>query len=309
MALADQSHAAPPYWAAAGDIIPLGFMELAYSRLTIVRVGHDTYRATYLIDLPNPILRGDLEPDGNSKRTFTVIVTYSPQARSDLGVGGADVGGVVIPHVLWPKNCYGKQPLGPPALEKHCRFRGQFETTAHDGDIIWAPARICQYIHDIPQNIWSCLAMADAIDPQRGGTGGLRLGSSLVPFYAPARLVSVDPPQVFSRMYPTAPGRRSSVLFLDPETRSRMNVVRLRVDGTVSGFVRFPSPPSTDPVRESKKKLMGVGFVPEFRVRYRYDRDVTGYPIGTDPPPLKWSDLRYVFDIKEDCNGKEAIQA
>src|SRR5262249_7836183 len=28
-----------------------------------------------------------------------------------------------------------------------------------------------------------------------------------------------------------------------------------------------------------------------------------------DPPPLKWSDLRYVFDNKEDCNGKEAIQA
>jgi hypothetical protein len=28
-----------------------------------------------------------------------------------------------------------------------------------------------------------------------------------------------------------------------------------------------------------------------------------------DPTPLKWSDLRYVFDIQEDCNGKEAIQA
>jgi hypothetical protein len=28
-----------------------------------------------------------------------------------------------------------------------------------------------------------------------------------------------------------------------------------------------------------------------------------------DPPPLKWSDLRYVFDIEEDRNGKEAIQA
>jgi hypothetical protein len=28
-----------------------------------------------------------------------------------------------------------------------------------------------------------------------------------------------------------------------------------------------------------------------------------------DPPPMKWSDLRYVFDIQEDCNGKEAIQA
>src|SRR5207302_11473190 len=31
--------------------------------------------------------------------------------------------------------------------------------------------------------------------------------------------------------------------------------------------------------------------------------------IPSDPPPLKWSDLRYVFDIKEDCNGKEALQA
>ena len=31
--------------------------------------------------------------------------------------------------------------------------------------------------------------------------------------------------------------------------------------------------------------------------------------VGADPPPLKWSDLRYVFDIQEDCNGKEAIQA
>jgi hypothetical protein len=31
--------------------------------------------------------------------------------------------------------------------------------------------------------------------------------------------------------------------------------------------------------------------------------------VANDPPPLKWSDLRYVFDIKEDCNGKEAIQA
>src|SRR6266545_582868 len=31
--------------------------------------------------------------------------------------------------------------------------------------------------------------------------------------------------------------------------------------------------------------------------------------ITIDPPPLKWSDLRYVFDIKEDCNGKEAMQA
>jgi hypothetical protein len=32
-------------------------------------------------------------------------------------------------------------------------------------------------------------------------------------------------------------------------------------------------------------------------------------PVRYDPPPLKWSDLKYVFDIREDCNGKEAIQA
>jgi len=32
-------------------------------------------------------------------------------------------------------------------------------------------------------------------------------------------------------------------------------------------------------------------------------------PEQIDPPPLKWSDLRYVFDVQEDCNGKEAIQA
>ena len=29
---------------------------------------------------------------------------------------------------------------------------------------------------------------------------------------------------------------------------------------------------------------------------------------ATDPPPKKWSDLRYVFELKEDCNGTEAIQ-
>jgi len=37
--------------------------------------------------------------------------------------------------------------------------------------------------------------------------------------------------------------------------------------------------------------------------------DPAASPSDGDPPPLKWSDLRYVFDIKEDCNGKEAIQA
>ena len=31
--------------------------------------------------------------------------------------------------------------------------------------------------------------------------------------------------------------------------------------------------------------------------------------IADDPPPFKWSDLKYAFDIKKDSNGKEAIRA
>jgi len=43
---------------------------------------------------------------------------------------------------------------------------------------------------------------------------------------------------------------------------------------------------------------------------YNFDfLDGECYQARGDPPPLKWSDLRYVFDIKKDCNGKEAIQA
>ena len=48
----------------------------------------------------------------------------------------------------------------------------------------------------------------------------------------------------------------------------------------------------------------------ELMLRYPCVTYVYGSPYyASDPPPLKWSDLRYVFDIKEDCNGKEAIQA
>jgi AraC-like DNA-binding protein len=45
----------------------------------------------------------------------------------------------------------------------------------------------------------------------------------------------------------------------------------------------------------------------DLAARYLDDRKLQVSKI--DPPPLKWSDLRYVFDIKEDCNVKEAIQA
>ena len=32
----------------------------------------------------------------------------------------------------------------------------------------------------------------------------------------------------------------------------------------------------------------------------KFDMSVTG------PPPMKWSDLKYGFATKEDCNGEEA---
>ena len=32
-------------------------------------------------------------------------------------------------------------------------------------------------------------------------------------------------------------------------------------------------------------------------------------PRPSDPPPLKWSDLSYVFDSQEGHNGKEALQS
>jgi hypothetical protein len=63
---------------------------------------------------------------------------------------------------------------------------------------------------------------------------------------------------------------------------------------------------------------MGFGYsIVLFLIVSLLDTGVPGRPISAhclplaviDPPPLKWSDLRYVFDIKEDCNGKEAIQA
>ena len=41
----------------------------------------------------------------------------------------------------------------------------------------------------------------------------------------------------------------------------------------------------------------------------RSTRTTTAFQFSqSDPPPLKWSDLRYVFDIKEDSNAKEAFK-
>ena len=45
------------------------------------------------------------------------------------------------------------------------------------------------------------------------------------------------------------------------------------------------------------------------RFPFHLDNSMNIWAARADPPPLKRYDLRYVFDIKEDCNGKEAIQA
>src|SRR5262245_4608718 len=65
--------------------------------------------------------------------------------------------------------------------------------------------------------------------------------------------------------------------------------------------------------------LSGILMDPKANARHRIDAskaldDLASFAPQAaaeqdDPPPLKWSDLRYVFDIQEDCNGKEAIQA
>ena len=64
-------------------------------------------------------------------------------------------------------------------------------------------------------------------------------------------------------------------------------------------FIRKPSCPQSAPLHHPAVRARDV-------VRRRIDLDVAA-PV--DPPPLKWSDLRYVSDIQEDYNGKEALQA
>jgi hypothetical protein len=73
-----------------------------------------------------------------------------------------------------------------------------------------------------------------------------------------------------------------------------------------------PARPDPDPLARARKGEFGplIRYVKnggELTDKHRHMIAMIMNQI--DPPPLKWSDLRYVFDIKEDCNGKEAIQA
>ena len=66
----------------------------------------------------------------------------------------------------------------------------------------------------------------------------------------------------------------------------------------------LPPTPRAELLQDESSSAEAVGArVPDYNAAWFGDHR------GLDPPPLKWSDLRYVFDIKEDCNGKEAIQA
>ena len=73
----------------------------------------------------------------------------------------------------------------------------------------------------------------------------------------------------------------------------------------------WPEPPSDIPAEWSAEATAAASSERKRLTELASDpsqSDASGR-CGHDPPPLKWSDLRYVFDIQEDCNGKEAIQA
>jgi hypothetical protein len=63
------------------------------------------------------------------------------------------------------------------------------------------------------------------------------------------------------------------------------------------------------PVGKFERVMMGVKYALVDLAKDRNTGAANPRDAGTDAPPLKWSDLRYVSDIQEDGNGKEALQA
>ena len=105
-------------------------------------------------------------------------------------------------------------------------------------------------------------------------------------------------------------------------------ILACRISCSVTWSVHFgaPSAPVPDttekfgrkkPPNEAERRALArsfscARFPPGRAIRYfdgSYSPLAALSAAAADPPPLKWSDLRYVFDIQEDCNGKEAIQA
>jgi probable phosphoglycerate mutase len=66
---------------------------------------------------------------------------------------------------------------------------------------------------------------------------------------------------------------------------------------------------SFEEMRGANPEVFAAWFATPHLVRFPNGDSLQELIARTDPPPLKWSDLRYVFGIKEDRNGKEAIQA
>jgi superfamily II DNA or RNA helicase len=105
---------------------------------------------------------------------------------------------------------------------------------------------------------------------------------------------------------------------LDVDHRATAPAHQARLERKVPGLIECAQ---CSALRLGGKPCPNCGFLPRRPGQYVSHLEgelglVTGgrarapvYDHDTDPPPLKWSDLRYVFDIQEDCNGKEAIQA
>ena len=88
-----------------------------------------------------------------------------------------------------------------------------------------------------------------------------------------------------------------SYAFTDASTNLQMKEVLKNLDTEISRYTKVP---------EGQRKVLWHPLIPNPSVSLGAMIPFFIQSCGGDPPPLKWSDLRYVFDIKEDCNGKEA---